>query len=747
MNFYAHSAPDGNESGWQLLSDHLITVGRLAAEKASHFDGAELAEIAGLLHDLGKYCQEFQARLRGSPQKVDHATWGARVAKEKYPQLWQVLAYAIAGHHAGLADGMASDKPQTITPLADRLRQAPATELDSIWQKEVVLSEMPAFPEFKHRKGYSCFQLSMLGRMIYSSLVDADFLDTEAYYRGIENLPPRDNRFPSLEALRDQLDIFLAQPRFQSRDGVNAVRAQILAHVRQGAAESPGLFSLNVPTGGGKTLTSLAFALDHAIQHGQRRVILVIPFTSIVEQNAAVFREALGPLGEQAVLEHHSAFSEKKALYSDPDSRDKLRQATENWEAPIVVTTAVQFFESLFANRSSRCRKLHNIANSAVILDEAQTLPVNLLRPCVAAIDELARNYRTSLVLCTATQPVLSQQDGFDGGLIGVRELAPAPDDLHKQLERVSVEHVGPMTDEALTETILAHHQILCIVNNRRHARSLFESVRNTSGTYHLTTLMCANHRSDKLREIRRRLINGEPCRLVSTSLIEAGVDVDFPAVYRADAGLDSIAQAAGRCNREGRRPKESSHVRVFTVASNWSTPPELAQYAQSCQGIFRRHAANPLSLEAIRDYFREVYWLKGEQLDAHQLLRQIENGGKDGIPYEQIARHFRMIESNMTPIIVPYHREGEFDEIADLLRQLSFAEYVGALSRKLQPYLVQVPEQGMKALRAVCAVQPVNEGRFGDQFMELVAGHLYDSESGLSWDDPGFLSAEASVL
>lgn len=746
-NFYAHSAPSMDESGWQTLQNHLAAVGGLAALKASHFNSADLAEIAGLLHDLGKYCEEFQARLRGSHRKVDHATWGARIAKEKYPQLWPLLAYAIAGHHAGLADGMPSDKPQAITPLSERLRQSPVTQLDPVWQDEIALKLSPGFPLFKQKKGYANFQLSMLGRMIYSSLVDADFLDTDAFYRKIDNLPPRDNQFPSLEELRDQLEGYLSQPRFQSTAGVNAIRAQILAHVRQGAENSPGLFSLNVPTGGGKTLTSLAFALDHAIRHGQRRVILVIPFTSIVEQNAAVFREALGSLGEQAVLEHHSAFSDEKARYSDPDSRDKLRQAAENWEAPIVVTTAVQFFESLFANRSSRCRKLHNIANSVVILDEAQTLPLNLLRPCVAAIDELARNYQTSLVLCTATQPALLEKDGFEGGLDDVRELAPTPDQLHRQLERVTVEHVGPLTDELLVDAILAHHQILCIVNNRRHARSLFDSVRHAPGTYHLTTLMCANHRSDKLREIRARLINGEPCRLISTSLIEAGVDVDFPAVYRADAGLDSIAQAAGRCNREGKRPKESSHVRVFTVASDWSTPPELVQYAESCQGIFRRHAANPLSLDAIRDYFREVYWLKDKQLDAHQLLLQIEKGGREGIPYEQIARHFRMIESNMMPIIVPYHRKGEPDEVAALLKQLTYAEYVGGVSRKLQPYLVQVPEQGLKALRAVGAVQPVNEARFGLQFMQLMAENLYDPTCGLSWDNPGFITAEAGVL
>jgi len=747
--YFAHSAQGLPESDWQLLSDHLQAVGQLAADKASHFGASEMAEIAGLLHDLGKYCAEFQDRLRGSSRRVDHATWGAKVVLERYGQLGKLLAYAIAGHHAGLADGR-EDIDNRITPLENRLRRDSETSLDSVWQSEIKLPDQVGMPTFQMRSGQQHFQLAFLGRMLFSSLVDADFLDTEAFYSRIENSPPRSNDFPSIRELHAQLDDYLSQPKFNSAEGVNRIRAQILTEVRGKAKEEPGLFSLNVPTGGGKTLTSLAFALDHAVNHGLRRVILVIPFTSIVEQNAAVFREALGPLGEKAVLEHHSAYSDEQREYSDPDSRDKLRQAAENWEAPIIVTTAVQFFESLFANRSSRCRKLHNIANSVVILDEAQTLPIRLLRPCVAAISELALNYRTSAVLCTATQPALKESDGFKGGLSSVRDLVSDPQSLHRQLQRVSVRHVGDLIDDELVARLSEEHQVLCIVNNRRHARSLFESLRSDVGVFHLTTLMCARHRSEQLDAIRVCLKSGKPCRVVSTSLIEAGVDVDFPIVYRAEAGIDSIAQAAGRCNREGKKPAQESWVNVFNVASDWSTPPELEQYAQACRTIFRKHSDNPLALEAILDYFREVYWLKDKELDAYALLTTIEKGGVDGIPYEKLANKFRMIESNMKPVIVPYFGHGESDgnsEVSRLCRELGYAEYPGGIAKKLQGYLVQVPEYGLQALMAAGAVQAINPEKFGDQFMELCKPDLYDPVCGLSWDNPEFTSAEQSVI
>lgn len=735
--FFAHSTESSDTKDWHLLSDHLLTTGRLAAEFAAHFGAPDLADTAGRLHDVGKYTEPFQRKLYGDSLRVDHSTRGAQIAVDRFGQLGKLIAYGIAGHHAGLANGRDTG---ARTPLQGRLNQDDLPELDPAWEHEVPLKDKQDLPaSFTPRAGREHFQLSMLGRMLFSSLVDADFRDTEHFYAEVEGARKERTGFPTLESLREELSKTLST--FKVDTEVNKLRADILAHAQDKAVLEPGLFSLTVPTGGGKTLTSLSFALDHAIRHGQRRVIYVIPFTSIVEQNAAVFRKALGSSGEAAVLEHHSTYQENPA--KNPESVAKLRLAMENWEAPIVVTTAVQFFESLYADRPSRCRKLHNIANSVVILDEAQTLPLPLLRPCVAAMDELALNCRTTVVLCTATQPALKAQDEFKGGLTNVRELAPDPLNLYESLKRVQLKHVGQLSDEQLSEAMLQREQALCIVNNRRHARALYERIAGEPGAYHLTTLMCARHRSEVLAEVRDELKAGKPCRLVSTSLIEAGVDVDFPTVLRAETGLDSIAQAAGRCNREGKRAVADSEVLVFAVDDEWPTPTELKQYAQAARSIFRQFPEDPMSLDAIYAYFRELYWQKGDsELDRHDLLKRIKDGQLDNIPYEWMAEKFRMIDSTMIPIIIPFD-----DTAKEALRDLGFADKVGGIARKLQPYLVQIPEQGYKALRSAGAIQPVKEEMFGEQFMELVNDDIYSKYYGLNWDDPAFISADKSVL
>lgn len=761
MEWYAHSAEGFPEDQWQTLKSHLENVGCLAAESASHFNATELARIAGLLHDLGKYTEEFQQRLRGSKVKVDHSTHGALqiLEMESVHSFFRwLIAHAVAGHHAGLSDRRFSDDVQKISALDIRLNveDGALPKLIDDWRAEISLPNIDSIPfQFSENPAW---QLSVLGRMLYSCLVDADFLDTDAFYRRIENRPVRDLSYPSIDELKNRFDTHMAKPKFQSGDGINKTRQKILKTVRERAELAPGLFTLNVPTGGGKTLSSLAFALDHAKKHKLRRVILVIPFTSIVEQNASVWREALSiKEGEPALLEHHSAFNADAVNRNDSSSKDKLREAAENWEPPIIVTTAVQFFESLFGNRSSRCRKLHNIAESVVILDEAQTLPTQLLRPCVAMIKELALNYRTSLVMCTATQPALRLEDGFENGFDQIHELAPEPEQLHKQLERVRVEYIGERTDDELIEELLQQPQVLCIVNNRRHARALFEKIRVSEGAAHLTTLMCAQHRSEKLTELREQLKAGEPVRLISTSLIEAGVDVDFPSVYRAETGLDSIAQAAGRCNREGKRPIESSLVCVFKADEQWPVPPELKQYAEAFRSVYRKHADQLLSLAAMQDYFQEVYWQKtagtNDGLDAKAILNcaQLDMTDPNGldIRFEQIAQRFQMIESNMQPVIVPYigqsERSGE--SIEDLLEQLEYADQVGGIARKLQRYLVQVPEQGIRTLMAYGAVRPIQPEKFGHQFLRLENKKLYDRECGLSWEEPAFLCAEDTVF
>lgn len=743
-DFFAHSA-QGPKSSWQGLSEHLVAVGELAAGFAKAFGGQQLAACAGLLHDLGKYTQEFQAKLNGSPNKVDHSTWGARIALERYRALGHLLAYAIAGHHAGLANGRGEGHR---TSLEERLA-ADLPDLHPQWQAELPLPGSLSVPQLIKHPDRGMFQLAFLVRMLFSCLVDADFLDTEAFYdraEGRRALRPDAAQQPQLSELRAALALHLAG--FHADSQVNQIRAEILQHVRAQATLERGLFSLTVPTGGGKTLASLAFALDHAIRHGQQRVIFVIPFTSVVEQNAAVFRQALGAWGNAAVLEHHSAFSDDPS--ASKEARDKVRLAMENWDAPIIVTTAVQFFESLFAARPSKCRKLHRIANSVVILDEAQTTPLKVLRPCVAALDELARNYHSSIVLCTATQPALKAPDkasgleGFEGGLDDVRELAPEPAQLFARLKRVTVRHLGALDDASLLGQLRAHEQVLCIVNNRRHARALFQGMSDLGDAYHLTTLMCAAHRSQVLTAARQALQQGQPCRLVSTALIEAGVDVDFPTVYRAEAGLDAIAQAAGRCNREGLWAAEDSEVRIFANSNeDWKPPVELSQFAAVTREVLRNHPGDPLDPVAIQAYFERLYWQKGDQaLDARDLLGQLKQARVESLPMETLAEEFRMIDDAQMAVIIPFD-----DEARSVIRDLQFVESLQGLSRRLQRYLVQVPRHGFHALRQAGAIEAVCPDRWGEQFMVLVNEGLYDSAVGLSWDDPVFIKSSDLVI
>ncbi|WP_332670858.1 CRISPR-associated endonuclease Cas3'' [Aromatoleum sp.] len=749
--FFAHSTPQADKSDWQPLQHHLQHVGEIARGLGSSFQGDELAEVAGLLHDIGKYTDDFQRRISGDAVRVDHATRGAMLAVERYGLVGMLLAYGIAGHHAGLANGGESGER---TSLRDRLKGAGLPPLRDAWRREISFPECLAMPRLRgHSKERSGFQAAFLVRMLFSCLVDADYLDTEAFYDRVAQPDQPNDRStlravepPQFELLRDRLNVYLSSLTADS--DVNQIRAEILAHVRNEAAQDPGLFSLTVPTGGGKTLASLAFGLDHAIRHGLRRVIFVIPFTSIVEQNAAVFRTALGDLGEAAVLEHHSAFIAAVPPKSDAEryqAKEKLRLAMENWDAPIVVTTSVQFFESLFAARPSQCRKLHNIAGSVVILDEAQTLPLKLLRPAVAAIDELARNYRSSIVLCTATQPALSARD-FRGGLDGVRELAPDPAELFRKLDRVRVRHVGMLDDEQLAVQLRALDGVLCIVNNRRHARAVYQSLADLPGTRHLTTLMCAKHRSQVLAEVRALLKAGEPCRLVSTSLIEAGVDISLPAVYRAEAGLDSIAQAAGRCNRNGERPAEQSEVRVFATANDdWAPPPELRQFAQAAREVLRQpqYRDGPLSPPAIEAYFRQLYWQKGDkELDAEDLLGLCAESRVDTLPLETLATKFRMIDTVQMPVIVPFD-----DAARSAIEGLRYAEKSGGLARKLQPYLVQLPRNGFEALRKAGAIQPIAPEKWGEQFMELVNMDIYSPEFGIWWDEPTFMNSANTII
>ena len=671
--------------------------------------------------------------------------WGKSIDK--------MMAYCIAGHHAGLANG--SDEGENRRPLKERLALqfgADIQPLDDIWQQEIRLPPTLAVPLLKPDIHHSGFSRAFFIRMLYSCLVDADYLDTEGFYAAIENKTIERGNYPALSNLQANLCHYLAalcdsaaqqSGEDSAHAALNRLRSDILHHATAQAAEPPGLFRLTVPTGGGKTFTSMSFALEHARRHGLRRIIYVIPFTSIIEQNAAEFRKAFGELGEQAVLEHHSTFDDSKL--KDQDSKDKLRRASENWDAPVVVTTAVQFFESLFADRSARCRKLHNIAGSVIILDESQMLPPDFLLPIMQAIKELAQNYRCSIVMCTATQPAVQAADGFYRGFENVREIAPEPEALFAQLRRTTVQHIGQQSDADLLAKLAEHPQMLVIVNNRRQARSLYDEAAKLAldGVFHLSTLMCAAHRSQTLDNIRAYLRSGAPCRVIATSLIEAGVDVDFPLVMRAEAGLDSVAQAAGRCNREGKQAPENSHVWIFTPEDGWKNPPELAFQAGVMRAIVRHHADDLLSTAAITAYFRELYALKGRELDKENILQKHSKAAKSlDFPFQTIADKFRMIKSPMLPLIIPFDRKAE--KLIDALRH---ADHIGGLLRELQPYTVQIPEKALAALYKAGRIEPINEKNFGKQFYTLIGLDLYDDVAGLSWEDTEFLKGESLVF
>ena len=756
---YAHSAQDKLSNllpyeHWQTLQSHSVNVGEMAAEFARVFGAQEIACQTGQLHDLGKYSEAFNHRLHGG-SSADHATAGAKIAVERWGNvIGKLMAFCIAGHHAGLANGSSEgDNRRTLKQRLALQFGADIPALDNLWQQEIKLPQTLSEPPLKPDAHHPFFSYAFFTRMLYSCLVDADYLDTEAFYSNLENKTVERGGYPDLNALQDNFNQFInnfrrriaqapEQTEAEKRNAaLNRLRSEILDHAIEQAAQPQGLFTLTVPTGGGKTFTSMAFALEHAKRHDMRRVIYVIPFTSIIEQNAAEFRKAFGELGEQAVLEHHSTFDDGKL--QNEATKDKLRLASENWDAPIVVTTAVQFFESLFADRSSRCRKLHNIAGSVIIFDEAQMLPLNLLLPIMQAIKELAQNYRCSVVMCTATQPAVQAENGFYRGFENVREIAPKPTALFDKLRRTTVQHIGTQTDADLLAKLAEHPQMLVIINNRRHARSLYDQAKHLDGTFHLTTLMCAKHRSQKLDEIRGRLKNNEPCRVIATSLIEVGVDVDFPLVMRAEAGLDSVAQAAGRCNREGKRPSENSFVWIFAPEEQWKAPSELATQAAVMRLTADSFSDDLLSIQAVAAYFAELYQLKGSELDNKKILKMHNDTGKSlDFPFQTIADKFRMIESHMQPLIIPFDVDAE-----NLISSLHHTDHIGGLLRKLQPYTVQIPEKALAALYKAGRIEPINEKNFGKQFYTLIGLDLYDEVAGLSWEDMEFLKGESLVF
>lgn len=746
MTFFAHSGKMPDRSDWQGLADHCFAVARLAAEMATPLGLEKAAFLTGLFHDLGKYALAFQARLEGANHQVDHSTAGAKLVGAsltgKDRSMADFISYCIAGHHAGLPDRH-NEFPSCLN---ERLKRETGT-LDDIWKTELATETSGLLPPFLSNiskdRAIAAFQYSVMTRMLFSCLVDADYKDTEAFYNALEGTAA-DRDWPALQDLLPQFiaafDAYMAV-RSNSATELNRLRSHVLSRARARATEKHGLFTLTVPTGGGKTLTSFGFALDHARHWGHSRIIYAIPFTSITDQTNAIIG---GIVGKDHVLEHHSAIDDSTLDLDEKNwkSRDKLKLAREDWATPVVVTTNVQLFESLFAARTSRARKLHNIANSVIILDEAQAIPRHLLMPCIRMLDELALNYGCTIVLCTATQPALDLRNLAGGLPLEDRELAPDPKALFTALRRAKVEQAGDMSNDDLVEALRKEPQALIIVNSRKHALELYRQAQaeDLPGLIHLTTRQIAVHRREILETVRNRLKTGEPCRVIATSLIEAGVDVDFPKAWRAEAGLESIIQAAGRVNREGRRPLEESTVTVFS-APDYPPPSEIKGLVSDMKRV-RQRQPDLQSLEAIEDYFGEVYWrVGGDGLDSKKILADFSIGpqGSD-FAFRTVAEKFRMIESGMEPVIIIA------DEVAEnAVKKLGVEEISsGSIARELQTYIVQVPPKA-RALLVDCGhVSFVRPDLRGNQFAVLQKGSsLYNRDVGLLWENAEYLAQE----
>lgn len=720
QNYYGRKTV--NDSGieeYQLLADHLRNVAALAKQYASDFTNPVIGEIEGLLHDIGKYSEDFQKRIRSENIKTDHSSAGAYIAKELAIKgcnpFYGLLSYSIAGHHSGLLD---YGNPAYLgSCLCYRFEKCDPEQF-SQWSNEI-----KNIPDLKSddihlnmKRETLGFSLAMYTRFLFSCLVDADRTDA-AEFAG-EKIKKSVLTIPKMrEIFQKYMDQFLIA---KSNDNqINRIRKEIFQNCMKAAFGECGIYTLSVPTGGGKTLASLAFALLHAEENNCRRIIYSIPFTSIIEQNAAVYSEIFG---RENVLEHHSNFI--NPFHEEDEQNEIQKQATENWNMPLIVTTNVQLFESLFSNKPSRLRKLHNIAGSVIILDEAQAIPSEYVKPCTAALEELVLNYGCSIVLCTATQPCFEKNKLFSVD-IKVKEIISNPVELETIMKRVKAVIAGKLSLDVLSERIKEHEQILCIVNTKRHAYDLFKKL-NDENVFHLSTNMYPLHRQAVIKEIKRKLIAEEPCKVVSTQLIEAGVDIDFPIVYRSLSGIDSIIQAAGRCNREGKQDKYGNVI-VFEPEQEYLGQGYLKLTADLARIIITNYD-DILSHGSVEAYFKSLYDVRRENLDKAYIIRKCEEALINlDIPipqfeFETMSNDFKFINENGTPVIIPC-----CDEAKELLEQAKYAKGIERISRVLSKYSVNVRDHVLKTLNEEGVISSV-----ADTFLVLNDLSYYDQKLGL---------------
>lgn len=730
----AHITQDslGNWREPHLLVDHLESVAKLAQEFAEPFNSSSWGYVGALAHDLGKSTVAWQQYIRNksgyeqesdNAQRIDHSSPSARIVEERYPgPIGRILSYIIAGHHTGLPDYEGSK-----ASLHFRLQQAEVTA-KRLPSKYVQLLETAGELEVPWKFNQANLELSLWIRILFSCLVDADFLDTEKYMnpKAYEMRSATTSISTLLEKFNGHMEkLVLIDPK-KEQAPIYHMRQKVLFECRAAAKWSPGLFSLTVPTGGGKTLASLGFALEHAKKYGKRRVIYVIPYTSIIEQTADVFRNVLG---DSEVVEHHSNFDQEF-------TSQRIRLASENWDAPIIVTTNVQFFESLFAARPSRCRKLHNIVNSVVIFDEAQMFSAEYLKPILQSLNVLNEQYKATLLFCTATQPVFEKQDafsafpGFEKG--SMREIIQDVPQLYSKLRRVDVEILDAKKNESweqLASELTSFETVLCIVSDRKSCRELYHLM--PEGTLHLSALMCPQHRCEKIAIIKEKLRKGEAVRVISTQLIEAGVDIDFPVVFRAIAGLDSIAQAAGRCNREGKLQVLGQKGRVILFVSPRKPPAGFLRKAtEITYSLIQQGEIDFLDPSLFKMFFTELYW-KSKSLDIKDICGLLAPELPHlSIQFRSASESFALIDDSKTrSILIPY---GNGEALIEQLKGLALdtAGSARKLFRKLQRYSVSVYINQFQAL--------LQQGSLIEVYPEVYALHCkveYHEEMGLLVD------------
>lgn len=766
--YFAHSAPDrGGE--WEPLAEHAELVAERAASYACAFGADAEARVAGLLHDAGKSTDLFARRLRNKVSGLDHWTPGAALALRKYRQYGIATALAVQGHHVGLRSA-ATDSLKKLGNLAapwDRtLTSEEPEELARRLEAEGV--ELPELEESLYEMLGPHASSLLDVRMLFSCLVDADFLETEAHFDRDEH--GRRRYRPEAPELRPERALDLVEQHVQrlaeenretSSEAVQTLRWDLFQACWKKAEDEPGTFTLSAPTGSGKTLSMLAFALRHAVEHGLRRVVMAVPYLSILEQTAETYRDLLEPaFGEGYVLEHHSLAGTRGEEPKDDeqDRKEALRRRqAENWDAPLVVTTSVQLLESLFAHRPGPCRKLHRLAGSVLLFDEVQTLPPALAVGTLATLSRLAERYGASVVFSTATQPAFEHLDGavreWTTGAWTPREVVADELSLFSRVDRVEVDwRIGHWTDDGWTKAEpldwddLAREleeaeegRALCILNLKRHARQLAEQLedRALEGVFHLSTAMCPAHRQEVLAEVKRRLKAGEPCHLVSTQCVEAGVDVDFPLVYRAFAPLDAIAQAAGRCNRNGRMAGKGRLV-VFVPAVEGVLYPggdyRLAAKVteEVLQSVAKEGQEWNLQEPALFDrWYRRLYDLSGLGGEVKVQEEQL-HGAMKARNFEETANAYRLIPDDSVQVVVPWDRR-RFEELEEASKASPWvkAEWM----RKAQVHSVSLYRSQLKEYRNALIPAPLGaeraEQRSEDWFLLREAGR-YDDDFGL---------------